>query len=159
MKLAQIRDPALGLRVGLVRDGDVYDLTQADPEAAASMLSLLNTSAEAPMRQVVEELASRLDGPTWRYQDVNRAPGDGAHLTVPIQAPEVWAAGVTYERSRTAREEESLGYSLLYSKVYEADRPELFNKTSNMLRVAGPPSRSGSATTPPGRPPSPSWPW
>jgi 2-dehydro-3-deoxy-D-arabinonate dehydratase len=41
---------------------------------------------------------------------------------------EVWAAGVTYERSRTAREEES-SVAHVYELVYEADRPELFFKS------------------------------
>ncbi len=48
----------------------------------------------------------------------------------PIGSQEVWAAGVTYLRSRDARMEESKesGASDVYSKVYEADRPELFFK-------------------------------
>ena len=41
---------------------------------------------------------------------------------------EVWAAGVTYARSRSAREEES-SVSRVYELVYEADRPELFFKS------------------------------
>ena len=41
---------------------------------------------------------------------------------------EVWCAGVTYERSRGARMEESAEQSV-YDKVYVADRPELFGKS------------------------------
>jgi 2-dehydro-3-deoxy-D-arabinonate dehydratase len=41
---------------------------------------------------------------------------------------EVWAAGVTYERSRSAREEES-AVAQVYDLVYQADRPELFFKS------------------------------
>jgi 2-dehydro-3-deoxy-D-arabinonate dehydratase len=41
---------------------------------------------------------------------------------------EVWAAGVTYERSRSARQEES-AVAQVYQLVYEADRPELFFKS------------------------------
>jgi 2-dehydro-3-deoxy-D-arabinonate dehydratase len=57
----------------------------------------------------------------------------------PIQSQEVWAAGVTYFRSRTARMEESKdsGGGTFYDKVYSAERPELFFK-STPHRVAGP---------------------
>jgi 2-dehydro-3-deoxy-D-arabinonate dehydratase len=57
----------------------------------------------------------------------------------PISRQEVWAAGVTYFRSRTARMEESkaAGGGDFYDRVYAADRPELFFKASPR-RVAGP---------------------
>jgi 2-dehydro-3-deoxy-D-arabinonate dehydratase len=57
----------------------------------------------------------------------------------PIATQEVWAAGVTYFRSRTARMEESkdAGGGDFYDRVYSAERPELFFK-ANPHRVAGP---------------------
>ena len=57
----------------------------------------------------------------------------------PIHHQEIWAAGVTYLRSREARMEESKtsGAADFYAKVYEADRPELFFK-STAERCAGP---------------------
>ncbi len=59
-------------------------------------------------------------------------------LLAPIGQQEVWAAGVTYLRSREARMEESAnsGAADLYDKVYAAERPELFFK-SLPHRVAG----------------------
>src|SRR5580658_2266025 len=50
----------------------------------------------------------------------------------PLQSQEVWAAGVTYFRSRTARMEESKdsGGGSFYDKVYRAERPELFLKAT-----------------------------
>jgi 2-dehydro-3-deoxy-D-arabinonate dehydratase len=56
----------------------------------------------------------------------------------PIHAQEVWAAGVTYLRSKEARMEESkdAGGGDFYDKVYDADRPELFFK-SQPYRVSG----------------------
>jgi 2-dehydro-3-deoxy-D-arabinonate dehydratase len=53
-------------------------------------------------------------------------------LLPPIQSQEVWAAGVTYFRSRMARMEESKGAGggSFYDRVYNADRPELFFKAS-----------------------------
>lgn len=59
-------------------------------------------------------------------------------LVAPIGKQEVWAAGVTYLRSREARMEESAdsGAADLYDKVYAAERPELFFKAL-AHRVAG----------------------
>lgn len=60
-------------------------------------------------------------------------------LRAPIGAQEVWAAGVTYLRSRDARMDESRdgGGADFYQKVYEAERPELFFKALPH-RVSGP---------------------
>jgi 2-dehydro-3-deoxy-D-arabinonate dehydratase len=55
----------------------------------------------------------------------------------PIDKQEVWAAGVTYKRSKVAREEESKGAAQFYDKVYTAPRPELFLKATP-ARVMGP---------------------
>src|SRR5215203_6089459 len=57
----------------------------------------------------------------------------------PLLSQEVWAAGVTYYRSRTARMEESkdAGGGSFYDRVYDADRPELFFKATPH-RVAAP---------------------
>src|SRR3569832_112719 len=48
----------------------------------------------------------------------------------PIEQQEVWAAGVTYQRSNSARMDESKASASLYDKVYEAPRPELFFKAT-----------------------------
>src|SRR5262245_11157209 len=48
----------------------------------------------------------------------------------PVDRQEIWAAGVTYKRSKIAREEESRGAAQFYDKVYTADRPELFLKAT-----------------------------
>lgn len=60
-------------------------------------------------------------------------------LRAPIQSQEVWAAGVTYLRSKNARMAESkdAGGGTFYDKVYAADRPELFFKATPH-RVVGP---------------------
>ena len=60
-------------------------------------------------------------------------------IVAPIASQEVWAAGVTYYRSRTARMEESeeAGGGSFYDRVYDADRPEIFPK-SNVHRTVGP---------------------
>src|SRR6476660_5943716 len=63
----------------------------------------------------------------------------GKNLTTPISGQEIWAAGVTYLRSREARMEESkdAGGGDFYAKVYEASRPELFFKAP-AYRTVGP---------------------
>jgi 2-dehydro-3-deoxy-D-arabinonate dehydratase len=66
-------------------------------------------------------------------------PAPGGTPGAPIGRQEVWAAGVTYLRSRTARMEEAqqAGGGSFYDRVYHAARPELFFK-STPHRVAGP---------------------
>jgi 2-dehydro-3-deoxy-D-arabinonate dehydratase len=61
-------------------------------------------------------------------------------LLAPIDRQEVWAAGVTYKRSREARERESVGAARFYDLVYSAPRPELFFKATPN-RVVGPGGR------------------
>ena len=64
---------------------------------------------------------------------------DPRRILAPIESQEVWAAGVTYFRSRTARMAESKagGGESFYDRVYHAERPELFFKATPH-RVAGP---------------------
>ena len=68
-------------------------------------------------------------GPTLALADVRLLP--------PIDAHEVWGAGVTYERSKVARQEESESGGSFYDLVYHAPRPELFFKATPS-RVVGP---------------------
>jgi 2-dehydro-3-deoxy-D-arabinonate dehydratase len=60
----------------------------------------------------------------------------GARVLCPLENQEVWASGVTFERSREARNEEA-GPVDIYDRVYEAERPELFLKAAPG-RVRGP---------------------
>ena len=57
----------------------------------------------------------------------------------PLKSQEVWAAGVTYQRSKAARMDESgnVGGGDFYDRVYHAERPELFYKSAP-YRVSGP---------------------
>jgi len=52
-----------------------------------------------------------------------------AKLLVPLEMQEVWAAGVTYSRSKKARETESDFSAVAYDRVYSADRPQIFFKS------------------------------
>jgi 2-dehydro-3-deoxy-D-arabinonate dehydratase len=104
-------DTDRGVRVGRL-DGDTVEVLDHDDPLAA-----LRGSGEV----------------------VAREPLAGLHLLAPIHAPEIWCAGVTYERSRDARLEEAKTDARdVYALVYEADRPELFMKDAHMLRTVGP---------------------
>jgi 2-dehydro-3-deoxy-D-arabinonate dehydratase len=68
---------------------------------------------------------------------LSAATGDavpaGARVLCPLDGQEVWASGVTFERSREARNEEAgreVGSVDFYDRVYDAERPELFAKAS-----------------------------
>jgi 2-dehydro-3-deoxy-D-arabinonate dehydratase len=74
------------------------------------------------------ELAGRAEAP---------GSGDLVRRTAPVDPEtEVWAAGVTYERSRVARAAESTTPDV-YDRLYAAERPELFFKSTGW-RVSGP---------------------
>lgn len=77
-------------------------------------------------------LAAWLDGAT-----MSPLARDAVRLLAPIDDQEVWGAGVTYERSKKAREEESERAATFYDLVYRAPRPELFFKATPS-RVVGP---------------------
>ena len=62
---------------------------------------------------------------------------DRFRLAIPVEPPEVWCAGVTYQRSRDARVEESTVKDV-YTLVYDAERPELFLKDAGCRRTVGP---------------------
>jgi 2-dehydro-3-deoxy-D-arabinonate dehydratase len=78
------------------------------------------------------------DGPTLEEAiDAATQPIEGeVHVDAPVESQEIWAAGVTYLRSRDARVEEAVEPSP-YDRVYEAERPELFLKAPGW-RAVGP---------------------
>ncbi len=82
----------------------------------------------------------RSESSHWEKIDAEKAEELKAEgLLSPMGNQEIWAAGVTYYRSRTARMEESqdAGGADFYDKVYGADRPELFFKAT-ASRVSNP---------------------
>ena len=73
----------------------------------------------------------------WSSRPSELLPVGDVALFAPIEAQEVWGAGVTYERSKVARQEESESGGSFYDLVYRAERPELFFKATPS-RVVGP---------------------
>ena len=128
MYLCRFTDDRGRAILGLVRDGTVWSLGTR----WSSLAELLAwTSGRA---DVAGELAVIADdnAPVAQLADLQAR---GA-LLKPTDSQEVWAAGVTYERSKVAREEESAG-SGIYDRVYDAPRPEIFFKATPS-RTVGP---------------------
>jgi len=131
--------PDASAKLGAVYKGQVYDLSALGVPAFASLAELLShsRSLEGRLAPFVEEAVRSC--PVLGALEALCLPPDAGnvpHLLAPIDRQEVWAAGVTYLRSREARERESEEADV-YSRVYDAPRPEIFFKASPH-RVAGP---------------------
>jgi 2-dehydro-3-deoxy-D-arabinonate dehydratase len=92
---------------------------------------------ELPGDDVLRYLEGALPDPVARHQLDDEDTLAPLRLRRPLDPPEVWCAGVTYERSRVARMEESEVQDV-YARVYDAERPELFLKDAGCRRTVGP---------------------
>ncbi len=128
--------PDDGVRLGGLDASVVYDLTASGLPHFASLTALLQASLTSSIRALLQE-ANLSTLPAYAYPDLDRAPSaDVPHLLPPVDRQEVWAAGVTYAWSREARVREAQTKDI-YTRVYEAERPELFFK-SIAEKVVGP---------------------
>ena len=99
--------------VGVVRDGDVFDVSESFPTALELLLARRDPGA------------GRLVG----HIDALAHPNSqGPRLRIPIEPPEVWGAGVTYKKSAEFRDEDTSTSKGIYDMVYSGARPELFYK-------------------------------
>jgi 2-dehydro-3-deoxy-D-arabinonate dehydratase len=117
MQFGKIRRDGRAVVVG-VENGQVVAIDVARDPGVGTLAGLLHTGKPV-------EIARELIDPRFAPEPL----GDQVFLA-PIDRQEVWAAGVTYKRSKVAREEESRGAAQFYDKVYTADRPELFLKAT-----------------------------
>ena len=123
MKLCRFTHGHARVRVGAMPDDTtVYDLSPAGIGRLSAILE-----REDPAGAAAEAIARAV--PHFALSDVT--------LHAPVDHQEVWAAGVTYLRSKTARMEESDFSASAYDRVYEAERPEIFFK-STPEKVVGP---------------------
>jgi len=122
MQLAKYRTRSGETRVAVHREGRLHPLesTASAPLTLTEILEIRPDQREPGLREIQSSSVSLSD----------------ATLLPPIDRQEVWAAGVTYRRSKTARMEESESAATLYDRVYTAERPELFFKATPH-RVAG----------------------
>ncbi len=131
MRLIRFRDIGGGVpRVGVLADDGIAAGTITSLARASTVADLL----ALPLQQI-RLICAESGG--------EAVPQGSAELLAPIDGrTEVWAAGVTYERSRDARVVESEHSADVYDLVYTADRPELFFKSA-AWRVRG----TGSAVS------------
>ena len=101
------------VHVGLVDGDSVRDLTPAGVQRLDQLLAREDLADHLARAQ-----QARL--PEWSLQQLR--------LVTPVESQEIWAAGVTYLRSKQARMEESDFSARAYDHVYEAARPEIFFK-------------------------------
>jgi 2-dehydro-3-deoxy-D-arabinonate dehydratase len=109
-----VTGPQQESRIGLVDGATVRDLTAAGVGRLDDLLERVDLS---------EQLAEL------RRASLPRLPLEQVRLLTPVESQEVWAAGVTYLRSKQARMEESDFSARAYDHVYEAVRPEIFFKS------------------------------
>ncbi|MEO9590307.1 fumarylacetoacetate hydrolase family protein [Rhodopirellula bahusiensis] len=102
----------------------------------ASNLIPLQTTAELPTLSAILAAENPKAAAESLTRDQPIAINDSTQWLPPIDQQEVWAAGVTYKRSQTARMEESEAAASCYDQVYNADRPEIFFKATPS-RVSG----------------------
>jgi len=123
MKICRFTEQTGDVRVGVVADdATLLDLTAAGITRMEPVLE-----SDDPMARC-RELSERKPP---------RRPLSEVRLCAPVESQEVWAAGVTYLRSKKARMEESDFSANAYDRVYDAARPELFFK-SLAEKVAAP---------------------
>jgi 2-dehydro-3-deoxy-D-arabinonate dehydratase len=116
-----VRDGSISIGAVTASD-EVVDLSAAGVEDLHAILAASNPADE------LRRLAASSSLP--------RMPRSVVRLAAPVDRQEVWAAGVTYLRSKTARMEESDFSATAYDKVYDATRPELFFKSAPQKVVA-----------------------
>jgi len=122
MKLCRFSVGGSDVHVGLVlEDSRVADLSSAGIARLADVLESADPVATAQTAQT---------GATKHHALAE------VKLCAPVEQHEVWAAGVTYLRSKAARMEESDFSATAYDRVYVADRPELFFKSLGEKAVA-----------------------
>ncbi len=126
MKVCRFKSGDSPVRLGVVTgDATVLDLTPAG-------LTTLSSVLEAADPIAFLQQAARGSLPSFALAQVT--------LCAPVERQEVWAAGVTYLRSKTARMEESDFSATAYDRVYAAARPEIFFKAlAEKVAAAGEP--------------------
>ena len=115
MQLVKFQGPN-GEAVGKLENETVFPLDLA----AFNLTSLSELLASDDLEQMAPQIPGR----------GNCHPVAQVQLLPPIDHQEVWAAGVTYKRSQSARMEESEAAKDCYDRVYTAERPEIFFKAT-----------------------------
>ncbi|MGD2048973.1 MAG: fumarylacetoacetate hydrolase family protein [Chloroflexota bacterium] len=124
--LVRYYHPESGRRLGLQLEDTVHDITQSAGSISAWLRSSVNR-VESAIEDLVETAYSSSN--TYPASTFANPPSSSEpHWLAPVDDQDVWASGVTYSRSRKARQEEAVDGGDVYARVYAADRPELFFK-------------------------------
>jgi 2-dehydro-3-deoxy-D-arabinonate dehydratase len=124
--LVRFHHPQWGVRVGVELDGVVHDVTAAIPAVSGWLQQSAGRVAAA-----IDDLVAAAQSADFRVAaaELEQPPAAASlHWLPPVDSQDIWAAGVTYERSRAARQEEAQDGGDVYARVYTAARPELFFK-------------------------------
>ncbi len=134
MKVCRWRDDSGLVGLAVVTEAEeVRPLRAKDGRLIESWADLHQQAEPSGVYAAVVELAESSQEIGGLLADLSQA----GRILSPLDRQEVWAAGVTYWRSREARMEESDAAANLYDRVYEAERPEIFFKAT-ARRVVGP---------------------
>lgn len=127
--------PEHGTRIGIQREATVYDVSNRVPSIGAWLQRSAGrvTAAIGELEAAAAEAVGHY--PAAMLENVPTA--NTPHWLPPVDRQDVWAAGVTYARSREARQEEAIDGGDIYARVYRAARPELFFK-ARASGVVGP---------------------
>jgi 2-dehydro-3-deoxy-D-arabinonate dehydratase len=119
MQLARVRRANGAVAFGAVADNRIQYFS--GPDTLGSLLAAANPAETSRQLLAASQVSDALAA---------------VKVLAPVDHQEVWAAGVTYKRSKVAREEESVGAAQFYDKVYTAPRPEIFLKATPARVVA-----------------------
>ncbi|TSB44915.1 fumarylacetoacetate hydrolase family protein [Alkalicoccobacillus porphyridii] len=127
MRIIRYKKDSRKQLAAVTKDNEAFDLPFTD---FISMISEARIQNKTPLELVTQLTESQIKQSLAELE-----------LTTPLDAPEIWAAGVTYQKSKEARNYEAtegkLNAETFYDKVYEAKRPEIFFK-STAARTVGP---------------------
>ncbi len=129
MRIIRYDNKGTATLAAVTDEGTVYPLPQND---LLEVVKIADDKGTTPLEVVKEAIAGK-EALAEKMEELT--------LLVPIDAPEVWAAGVTYQQSKEARNYEAtagkLDATTFYDKVYDAPRPEIFFKSTS-ARTKGP---------------------
>jgi 2-dehydro-3-deoxy-D-arabinonate dehydratase len=137
--LVRFHHPEFGVRLALKTGDAVHDV--GNPFTSVGKWLQMSAGRVAT---AIEQLLAQAQQSTRAISvpEFKASSQDGLHWLAPVDAQEIWAAGVTYERSMDARQEEAVDGGDVYARVYRAERPELFFK-GHGRNVVGPSGEVG----------------
>ncbi|RLG96359.1 fumarylacetoacetate hydrolase [Candidatus Bathyarchaeota archaeon] len=134
MRIVRYRDERFTY-LGMLKGEKVAIITMDDGNPFRCFIDLIKAAYDNDI-ELTEFVRSRIEERDFSYHDLYESKTNSLTLLSPIDPPEVWGCGVTYKRSRSAREFETK-IKGLYDLVYEAERPEIFFKAT-ASRCVGP---------------------